>query len=75
MKLNHETELAETIREGIQKREIEAANYENMIKRIKKELSDKTLSNERLNFRLEQTETENRAEYNFMQQEKVKTEY
>ena len=45
-----------------------------MIKRVKKELAEKALENERLNFRLEQTATENKAEYDYVQQEKVKAE-
>ena len=40
-----------------QERDFENANYENLIKRLKKELSEKTLENDRLNFRLEQTMT------------------
>lgn len=57
LKLRYETELAELAREKNQQRDIENANYENMIKRVKKELAEKTLENERLNFRLEQTAT------------------
>lgn len=74
LKLRYETELAELAREKNLKRDVENGNYENMIKRIKKELGDKVLENERLNFRLEQTATENQAEYDYVQQEKVKAE-
>lgn len=42
---------------------------------MKKELIEKTLESERLNFRLEQTATENQAEYGYIHQEKLKAEY